>query len=83
MMNISTPDQVARVALDPFVRCAVQSLPQHQIVHPDNRFDELLERLAQAERESGSTGTSGHFPIESVASQPTASSSYVGRFAAT
>lgn len=83
MMNISMPDQVARFALDPSVRRAVQSLPQHQIVQPDDRFDELLKRLAQAERESGSTGASGHFPIESAASQPIASSAYVGRSAPT
>jgi hypothetical protein len=54
MMNMSIPDQVVRLGLDPSIRRAVQSLPQHQPIHCNARFDDLLDRMAQSERESAS-----------------------------
>lgn len=54
MMNISMSDQVAKLAFDPSVRRAVQSLPKHQLITSDDRFNGLLDRLAQSERDSAS-----------------------------
>lgn len=52
MMNISMSDQIVRLAFEPSVRRAVQDLPQHQPIQSDDRFNALLDRLAQSERES-------------------------------
>jgi len=54
MMSVSMSDRVAKVAFDPSVRRMVQGLPQHQLIQSDERFDDLLDRLAQSERESAS-----------------------------
>jgi hypothetical protein len=51
MMTMSFPHSVARLAFDPTVRRAVQSLPQHAILKIDDRFNELLERLSEGENE--------------------------------
>jgi hypothetical protein len=42
MMNITIQDEVVRLAFDPSINRAVQSLPQHQPIQSDNRFDDLL-----------------------------------------
>jgi hypothetical protein len=51
MMTMSFPHRVARLAFDPTVRRAVQSLPQHSILKIDDRFNELPQRLSEAENE--------------------------------
>jgi hypothetical protein len=67
-MNMTVPDQVVRLALDPSVRRAVQSLPQHQPIQSDDRFDELLGRLAQSERESTALSVTERSPASAAAS---------------
>lgn len=77
-MNISVPDQVVGVAFDPSVRRGVQSLPQHQPINSDDRFDDLLSRLAQSERESAALYVS-QGPAASAALHQIVPSSLVDR----
>jgi hypothetical protein len=67
MMNMSMPDQVVRLVLDPSIRRAVQSLPQHRLIQSNARFDDLLDRLAQAERDSASPESDEGCPAASAA----------------
>jgi hypothetical protein len=52
MTNFSGP--VLGFAFDPTVRRAIQNLPQHQVMDADDRFEQLLERLSEAESNSAS-----------------------------
>jgi hypothetical protein len=80
MMNMTVPDEVVRLALDPSVRRAVQSLPQHQPIQSDDRFRDLLSRLAQSERERAALYVSKKAPTAaSAAPHQVAPSSRVER----
>ncbi|NLS07773.1 hypothetical protein HGP14_31535 [Rhizobium sp. P32RR-XVIII] len=54
-MTINLSDPVSILAFDPSVRRSIQNLPQHQVLELDDRFEQLVSRLREAE---GASATS-------------------------